>query len=125
MPLSCKNHRAAVFDRGGTRVLGVFENITSVTWERVRNDFSTAQVTIAEPTKGCVDLLQQIAVNRHELVIWRGQDRVWEGPITLISRHADTFQIEARDVIHYLYRTVMHNAHDNAAYWFAFASILA
>lgn len=104
-------------DRGGTRILGYFENITSVSWERVRDDFSTAQVTIAEPTKGCVDLLQQIAVNRHELVIWRGQDRVWEGPITLISRHADVFRVEARDIVHYLYRTVMHLPHDNGAYW--------
>lgn len=117
MPLSCKNHRAAIFDRGGTRVLGFFENITSVSWERVRDDFSTAQVTISEPTKGCVDLLQQIGVNRHELVIWRGNDRVWEGPVTLISRHSDTFQVQARDVIHYLYRTVMHSGYDSAAYW--------
>ena len=118
MPLSCQNHRAAIFDRGGTRVLGYFENITAVNWERVRDDFSTASITVAEPTKDCVTLLKQIAVNRHELVIWRGQDRVWEGPVTLISRHADTFQVEARDVIHYLYRTVMHNRHDNAAYWY-------
>lgn len=118
MPLSCQNHRAAIFDRGGTRVLGHFENITSVTWERVRDDFSTAQITISEPTKNCVKLLQQIAVNRHELVIWRGQQRVWEGPVTLISRHADIFQVEARDVIHYLYRTVMHYGYDNAAYWY-------
>ena len=118
MPLSCQNHRAAVFDRGGTRVLGFFENITAVNWERVRDDFSTASITIAEPTKECTELLKQIAVNRHELVIWRGQDRVWEGPITLIGRQADVFKVEARDVIHYLYRTVMHFEHDNGAYWY-------
>jgi hypothetical protein len=117
VPLSCELHRAAIFDRGGTRVLGYLENIVSVDWERVRDDFSTAQVTIAEPTKDCVKLLQQIAVNRHELVIWRGQERVWEGPVSLISRHADVFRIEARDIIYYLYRTVMHEEHDNAAYW--------
>jgi hypothetical protein len=117
VPLSCQNHRVAVFDRGGTRILGQFENLTSVRWERVRDDTSTARITLAEPTKGCVELLRQIAVNRHELVIWRGQDRVWEGPITLISRHADFFEVEARDVIHYLYRTVMHAGYDSAAYW--------
>lgn len=117
MPLNCENHTVSITDRGGNRILGVLESVTDVQWERVRDDISTAKVTVAQPSGDCFQLLNDISCNRHEMVIYRGGDRVWEGVITHISRHADVFQISARDVMHYAYRTAMHSGYDNAAYW--------
>lgn len=117
MPLYCENHRAVLTDRGGSRIIGQFENVSSVTWGRRRDDISEGSITIAQPGQGCLKLLEQAHCNRHELVIYRGNDRVWEGPITHIGRHADVFTISARDVMHYVYRTVAHAEYDSAAYW--------
>ena len=117
MPLSCENHRAAIFDRGGTRVLGYFENITAVTWERVRDDFSTA----SDYRRGAHEGLRRTAPTDCGEPA-RARHLARPGP--RVGRAGDA-HLEARghlpgggaDVIHYLYRTVMHHAHDNAAYW--------
>ncbi len=118
MPLYCETHTVAIYDRGGTRIIGNLESLTRVKWERVRDDVSTAVVTVAQPSQDCFQLLNDISCNRHEMVIFRGGERVWEGVITHIGRHADVFEISARDVVHYLYRTAMHSEYDNASYWF-------
>jgi len=117
MPLYCENHRAAIYDRGGRNIMGQLENITKVQWERTRDDVSIGSVTVAQPSKGCLDLLKSISANRHELVIWRGNERVWEGPITHIGRHADVFDISARDIMHYVYRTAAHQEWDSSSRW--------
>lgn len=117
MPLYCEKHTVAIYDRGGTRLVGNLESLTRVHWERVRDAVSVAAVTVSQPSQGCFQLLNEISCNRHELVIFRGKDRVWEGPITHIERKADVFTVSARDVMHYAYRTAMHNEYDSAAYW--------
>lgn len=117
MPLFCQTHTVSITDRGGERILGQLESLTKVQWERVRDDISQATVTVAQPGRDCFQLLNDISANRHEMVVYRGKERVWEGPITHIGRHADTFIITARDIGHYLDRTAMENEYDNSARW--------
>jgi hypothetical protein len=102
-----------VFDRGGMTRLGVIDPLSAVSWNRVRDDISFGNIITSQPTMQCLQLLEQIEPNRHELVIFRGQERVWEGPITLVVYRRDAVEIEARDVMHYAHRTVLRAAYNN------------
>lgn len=117
MGFQCERHTAVITDRGGKNVLGYVDPLTRVKYGRVRDDVSEGSVTITEPTLECYTLFNEVSANRHELVIYRGEDRVWEGPIIRIERNADSIVVTARDVMHYAYRTVCHNEYDNSAYW--------
>jgi hypothetical protein len=112
--LGCEEHTAYVYDRGGARRLFKIDPLTSVRWERLRDDISTAQVVIANPGADCQLAVADTHPHRHELVIFRGNDRVWEGPITRIAWHRERIEIEAKDVFHYAYRTIMRAAYRNA-----------
>ncbi len=114
MALSCENHTCYVYDRGGSRRLFQITPLTSVQWERLRDDISTATVNIANPGAECQLAVSNTHPHRHELVVFRGSERVWEGPITRIAWHQDHIEIEAKDVFHYAYRTIMHAAYKNA-----------
>lgn len=113
MAFNCERHTAMVFDRGGRTRLGVIDPLTTIAWGRRRDDISVASLRTTAPSMECLSLLEQVEPNRHELVIYRGSERVWEGPISLV-RYASTFvEIEAKDVMYYAYRTVMHAVHNN------------
>jgi hypothetical protein len=114
MALNCETHTAYVYDRGGTQRLFQILPLTSVEWERLRDDISHAVVKIANPGVDCQEQMLSVHPNRMELVIFRGNERVWEGPISRMAWHKDSIEIEAKDVIHYAYRTIMHAAYDNS-----------
>lgn len=114
MSLECQVHTAFVYDRGGARRILEIDPLTSVQWERLRDDISTAQVTVVNPGPDCQRAMLSVHPHRHELVIFRGKERVWEGPITRMAWHRDRIEIEAKDVFHYAYRTIMRAAYANA-----------
>lgn len=114
MALSCEIHRAFIYDRGGANRLFEITPVTSVSWERVRDATSQAKVSIADPGEDCQRRMLRVHPNRHELVIFRGSDRVWEGPISLMAWHIDRIEVTARDVLYYAHRTVMRAGYDNA-----------
>lgn len=95
-------------------VVGVIDPVTLVRWNRVRDDISNAVVMVRNPGPECSGLLADLRSGRHELVIYRGDDRVWEGPITRIAYHDTYVEIEARDVMHYVYRTIARAAYSSA-----------
>lgn len=113
-PFGCENHRAYVYDRGGQRRIGEVTGFTSIRWNRVRDDISGATLFHFVPGADCAALLHNTEPGRHELVIFRGGHRVWEGPITRLALTATTVEIEAHDVLWYATRTIMRSAHDNA-----------
>lgn len=117
MPFQCEKHTAVITDRGGQNVLGYVEPLNAVHYGRVRDEISEGWVRIVQPTKECYSLFNEVSANRHELVIYRGAERVWEGPIIRIERHSGHINVVARDVMHYAYRTVCHNEYDNSQYW--------
>lgn len=110
--MPCVNHTAFIFDRGATNRIVQLDPITSVRWERVRDDISTARVVLTEPE--CAPQLALVEAGRHELVLWRGGDRVWEGPVTLVQYEQGRTAIEARDVCHYLDRTALSKEYNNS-----------
>lgn len=114
MALGCTLHTAFIYDRGGERRLFQIDLPSSVQWERLRDDISSATVIIRDPSKNCQRNMTTVHPNRHELVIFRGEDRVWEGPISRMAYHRTHIEVEARDVMHYAYRTVMRSGYDNS-----------
>jgi hypothetical protein len=111
--LSCETHHVELFDKGGTVRVGVLDNLALVRWERQRDDISFATVWVEEPSNDCLRALERMEPNRTEMVVFRGGQRVWEGPITRVQYGYGRVEIEARDILHYLYRAVMRSAYDN------------
>lgn len=111
---SCVAHQAGIYDRGGRRQVAALDGLEMVRWNRVRDDISSAVVWLQPKTQACVDALRDVRSGRHELVVFREGARVWEGPITRIAARADFLEIEARDVMLYVHRTLMHSAYSSA-----------
>jgi hypothetical protein len=109
----CETHTAYVYDRGGTRRIAQIDGITSLSWERVADDISFGDISVVNPSPGCQTVLNAMEPGRHEIVIFRGANRVWEGPLTLMSYSRDTVNIQARDVMHYAYRIAQSREYDN------------
>lgn len=111
----CGTHTAAIFDRGGERRLGPVRNLSRVIWNRDRDGVSEASIII-EGGRNCDrqrPFLQGISSKRHELVIFRGRDRVWEGPIFHIGDEGSKITISAKDVMAYLFGTMLSRDWDN------------
>lgn len=110
-----QHHRAEIYDRGGTKRLISLVDAFSVQWSRRRDETSEATAVIAG--NACVaqaDILSQIEPKRHELVIFRGNVRVWEGPIMRVAWRSDSVEIYAHDVTQYLFGTPMTQGYNNA-----------
>lgn len=113
MALSCTLHTAELFDRGGKKKIGSLGPLTRVKWERRRDDISLAQIWIGTVDKSCAEVLRLAETNRTELVIFRGNKRVWEGPVNRIAYQGDSVEIEAKDLMYYVQRTIMRNEYDS------------
>lgn len=120
MTATCSTHRAYIYDRGGTRVLGEITGLTRVIWNRTRDDTSEAVVTVGVFSAECERTLGLARPGRSELVIFRGDARVWEGPVTHAAFQSGKVEITARDVTHYLHRTALtqeyNSSYPNVAY---------
>ncbi|UDL15412.1 minor tail protein [Microbacterium phage Pepe25] len=111
----CSQHRAVIYDRGGERRMGEVQRISEVEWNRDRDGVSEAHVVI-QGGRNCESqrkFLTNISEKRHELVIFRGTERLWEGPIFRISDLGSRIEIHARDVCSYLFGTMLSKAWDN------------
>jgi hypothetical protein len=104
---------AYLYDRGGTNRIAPLILPETIKWGRVRDGISEASLKFVTPTGACAEALSQIAVGRHEIVIFRDGERKWEGPITRTAHTRSSVQIEASDICHYLSRTAMRKAYDN------------
>lgn len=110
-----EKHSAYIYDRGGITRVGQLVDISQVQWERDRDGVSDAMVRLEGASCSSQrELLQQIVAKRHELVIFRGEDRVWEGPIWRISDEGSQFSIHAKDVCIYLFGTALSRVWDNS-----------
>lgn len=116
MPIDCvDNHHIIIADRGGKRRLKEIIDLTQVRWNRIRDDSSDSQIDLnGRSCSAQSDFLSEIEPGRHEAVIYRGDERVWEGPITRTSYTRSGMSIFARDITHYLYKTAMRAGYSNA-----------
>ena len=101
-------HSVVITDRGGTHRIGQLARVNEVQWSRERDAVSEARVKIA--ARHCSEqsvLLDRMrrGAGRYEVAIWRGSDRVWEGPIREVESTSEGLQITAQDVAAYLFGT--------------------
>lgn len=108
----CVNHTVYLFDRGGTNRIQQLAPPVQVRWQRVRDDVSAASVQLASPE--CLANVDTIEPGRHELVIYHGKDRVWEGPVSLVRYERGVVTVEAKDVCFYLQRLISRQGLNNA-----------
>jgi hypothetical protein len=93
--------------------IGSLGPLSRVKWERRRDDISVGTVWISAVNKECAQILGLLETNRTELVIFRGKKRVWEGPVNRITYEGDSVEVEAKDMMFYVQRTIMRNEYDN------------
>jgi hypothetical protein len=113
--LGCGHNRVFVYRRGGEVRVGEITNVSHVDWGRKRDDGSTAQVEVSGWDIDCGNLLSLLQTWAYELVIFRDNgysvDRVWEGPITLLTFESDKVTIDAKDAMGgYAYRRIIKQA---------------
>ena len=114
-PNCAQEHKVFVYDRGGQRRLFQLVNLSQVRWGRVRDDVSQADIRL--DGDACIDnagWLASLEPKRHELVIFRGTTRVWEGPVWRVAWHEDYVEINAHDVFEYLNARPLSRDWDNA-----------
>lgn len=107
-------HSAVIYDRGGRHSMFPLLQPQIVRWGRIRDDTSEATVVLAgENCRTSAVDLAKIEPHRHELVLFRGGERVWEGPINRVAWKSSTVEITAHDVTDYLLGTPMSHDYDN------------
>lgn len=108
-------HSAYIYDRGGKTRIAQINQLSRVVWGRRRDEISEASLRISgDACSEQADLLASIEPKRHELVIYRGTQRVWEGPIWRVAWGAETVEIFAHDVVAYLMGTPLTQEYSNA-----------
>jgi hypothetical protein len=103
-----ETHQAMIYDRGGERRLWQLVDVASVKWNRNLDGQSTGELVVAG--EACVtqaDVLGRIEPHRHELVLFRNGERVWEGPIVQVGWFRDRATLLAHDVSEYLKWTAL------------------
>lgn len=101
-------HRVMIYDRGGVRKVDELLDIAEVEYTRERDEITGARVVVSgRSCRGQRSFLQQIAAMRHEVVIFRGSDRVWEGPILEVRWFRDRVELVAHDVGEYVDWTML------------------
>lgn len=109
-------HKAFIYDRGGQTRVGQLVDISQIRWERDRDGVSEASLTLqGAACSGQRDLINRIISKRHELVIFRGDARVWEGVISRVGDEGDDVVIAAKDVCWYLFGTALSRDWDNSS----------
>jgi hypothetical protein len=94
---TCGYHEAFVYERGGTVLVGQLTGVHLLSWERVRDDISHAEVRMVGSE--CCGILEDVEVVVHELHIYRSGEKVWEGPITRLEFEYDGVDIFAEDIL--------------------------
>jgi hypothetical protein len=89
-------------------------DVSLVNWSRDRDSISEARVTLyGAACSAQADVLAAIEPKRSEIVIYRGGDRVWEGPVWRVGWHSDRVEIYAHDIFQYILETPLTKAWDN------------
>lgn len=109
-----ERHTAYIFDRGGQNRIGQLLRPSLVEWSRQRDEVTEARVIISGGACSAqASFLGQIEPKRQELVIFRGQERVWEGPIWRVGWESNRVEIVAHDVFEYLKGRPLSKVWDN------------
>lgn len=98
-----ERHKIIITDRGGGRKIAQLRDVGSCEYNRSLSASSKGTIEImGEACRTQAATLAKIQPRRHEMVIYRDNLRVWEGPITEVGLLDDRIVIEASDVVEYL-----------------------
>lgn len=110
-----EKHTAMIFDRGGQKRIGPLLDLSYVQWERARDNVSEATVRVeGDACNEQAEFIASLRTHRHEIVIFRGDERVFEGPLHRIASHRSFTEIVAKDVSEYLFHTPMTQRYNNS-----------
>jgi hypothetical protein len=113
-PLGVGHNRVFVYTRGGTEKIGEITPLSLLRWGRKRDAISVCNISISAWDSDMRTFLGTLRTWQHELVIFRDGVRVWEGPIVRISGDAHKLDIEAQDVMAYVYRRIMRQGYNDS-----------
>lgn len=117
--LGCGTHRVEIYRRGGKERVGEIRGVSYVDWDRVRDDISTSKIVVSSWDIDCGNLLAELEPWTYEVVLTRdngySKERVWEGPITLLTYETESVTIHAKDVMAYVYRRIIKQKMSDAA----------
>jgi hypothetical protein len=89
-------------------------DVSEVIWRRDRDGVSECDVRIeGSACSAQAKILAAIEPMRSEMVIYRGDDRVWEGPVWRVGWHSTYVEINAHDVMQYVFGTPLTKEWDN------------
>lgn len=98
-----QGHRAVITDRGGGTPIMELKDISEISWGRATSAVSSATVVVTGAScRRQSAKFPRIKAKRHELVIYRGGLRVWEGPIRTRKIGRNRFTLTAHDVLAYV-----------------------
>lgn len=106
-------YRVYAYDQGGQRYRGEIRPLASLSWNRVRDDISNCTLTTTGFGEDCGAMLGELRTWAHEIVVFRNEERVWEGPISRLSYSSASIEIEARDPMNYVYRRIMRQGYND------------
>lgn len=112
--LGCGTYRVFIYAQGGMQMLGEVTPMLDLTYGRVRDDISHALLHTNGAGQDCGGFYGALRCWMHELVIFRDGVREWEGPITRLTYQGDDVEIEAQDVMAYLYRRIMRQGYNDS-----------
>jgi hypothetical protein len=96
-------HSAFIFDRGAMKRISPVVDLSKVMYERTRDGITDGMIRLeGDSCSRQNGIINSIRSKRHELVIYRGNSRAWEGPIFRIASGTGYAEIWAKDVISYL-----------------------
>ncbi len=108
-------HRVMIHDRGGVRRLNQLVDVAEVEWVREADQITGAKVIVSGAACAAqAPVLNSIAAKRHEVVIFRGDDRVWEGPIDDVKWYSNRVELWANDITDYVRNTPLSKDWPNA-----------
>lgn len=111
--LGCGTYRVFIYDRGGQKMRGEITPIAHLLWHRKRDDISHCLITTNGFGDDCCQLLAALRSWMHEIVVFRDGERVWEGPVTRITYKPNEVEIEAKDVMAYVYRRILKQGYND------------
>lgn len=106
------DYTVALFARGGASQQGELFNAASLTWSRVLDDTSEAQVVVPYQGPDCCELLGDAWPWCNEIGLYRDELLVWQGPIETIVYGRETTTINAKDITAWLAHRVIRTLID-------------
>lgn len=99
-------HAVMIKDRGGKRHIDELKDVSVVEYVRERSVITGANITVfGRHCAEQLDTLNKIAPRRHEVAIWRGSRRAWEGPIIDMKWYSNRVVLICRDIGQYVRET--------------------